>query len=169
VSILLIEPPENPGHAVVERLIAQGDEVRVIVRSGPENWKTGGAHVAQGDGTDADLVERAGQDCRTLVLFDPDGEVTESAVEAARAAKIARLIVCCTRPLPHVVETVRSSGLEYVVLTIATSRVLRRKVSGPSIAAAIDAADDISGRDVHLELDLSRPASWRELGLTATS
>jgi Trk K+ transport system NAD-binding subunit len=166
VSILLVEPPADPGHAVVERLLSQGDEVRVVDRAGSESWKEVGAHVARGEGTDADLLERAGQHCRSIVLFDPDQEVMETALEAARAARIGRVIVCCTRPISNVIASLRASGLEYVVLTLASGRMLRRKLEGSSIAAAIDAADDISGHDVRLELDLSRPGSWQELGLT---
>jgi Trk K+ transport system NAD-binding subunit len=168
MSILLIEPPTGPGTAVVKRLISQGDEVRVVDRSGSERWKEIGAHVARGESTDADLLERAGQHCRTVVLFDPHEDATKTAVEAAKAARIERLIVCCTRSIPRLIETLRSSGLEYVVLTSAT-RGLRRKLSGTSIAQAVDAADDISGHGVRLELDLSRPESWRKLGLTVSS
>ncbi len=142
----------------IRRLVDQGDEVRVLDPAGSARWKELGAHVARGDHDDSDVIERAGQNARTIVVFEPTPLVLTAVVEGARLAAIERIVVCSGRPVD--VEEVRTSGLSYVLL-VATSRRSRKH---EAIAEAIDAADDLAG-DVRLELDLSRRDAWAALRL----
>jgi Trk K+ transport system NAD-binding subunit len=147
VSILLVEPARDIATSVVIKLLDQGEEVRIVAIAPEPEWSDLGAHIARGDGTDADLLERAGQGARTVVLFDPSGEQAAAAVEAATNARIERLVVCSKR-MGEEVDVVRTSGLSYVLLL--TGRRARN-----SAADAIDWADDVAG-DVKLEVDLRR-------------
>jgi Trk K+ transport system NAD-binding subunit len=145
VSILLVEPAPDIANSVITKLLDQGDEVRIVTVAPEPDWTDLGAHIARGDGTDADLLERAGQGARTVVLFDPSDEQVAAAMEAAASARIERLVIC-SRRLGHEADAVRSSNLSYVLLV--TGRRAR------SVAAtAIDWADDLAG-DVKLEVDL---------------
>ena len=147
MSILLVEPARDIATSVLSELVAQGDEVRIVTVAPEKDWSDLGAHIAKGNGTDADLLERAGQGARTVVLFDPSGDQAAAAVEAAASARIERLVVC-SKKLGEEVDVVRSSGLSYVFLI--TGRRARS-----AAAAAIDWADDLAG-DVKLEVDLRR-------------
>lgn len=163
MSVLLIAPPEQLAGPIIERLIAQGDEVRVVVEDGEaEEWRRLGAHVALGP-PDVDLLDRAGQSSRTITLFDPPDELTTQAIEAAKAARIERVVAVLSRPNPHVTALLAGSGLTYVVL-IAGRKGLRRASSATEIAEAVDAADDLAG-DVKLELDLAEAGGWHALGI----
>jgi hypothetical protein len=159
VSVLLVTPPASIGSAVIERLLAQGDEVRVVGDGiGSQEWRRLGAHVATGD-PDADLIERAGQGARTVVVFD---EPYPEVIEAARAARIERLVSVTQRLTPQAKSELDASGLSYVLL-LWRKRTLRQ-ISSKDIAEAVDAADDLAG-DVKLELDLTDPNAWGALGI----
>ena len=70
MSLLLIGLPETFAAKLVQRLREEGDEVRLLLRegSGAEPWKKLGAFVATGEAGDADLIERAATNVRTIVL-----------------------------------------------------------------------------------------------------
>jgi NAD(P)-dependent dehydrogenase (short-subunit alcohol dehydrogenase family) len=146
VSILLVDPPEDLGRAAVTQLLTQGDEVRVLA-TGPEPWRSMGAHVAVGE-AEEDLIERAGQNARSLVLFWPTPEVLHAAEQGAAAARIDRLILVGDRSMP----VPNSPGR--VVLRVP-GRWSLRKPTNEAIAEAIDWADDWAG-ETPLEKDLGK-------------
>jgi hypothetical protein len=169
VSVLLAGIEGRVGAAIVARLISQNDEVRVIEAdaSAAGEWGTLGAHVARGSSGDADLVERAAQNVRTLVVGPgAAGEETMRAlVEGAELAGVERIVLFGPRLRDEIVAIVRASELQRVLL--ATGRRVPwggRRVDDAALAEAIDAADDLSG-EVRLELDLADPGAWRRLGL----
>ena len=61
MAVLLIGIDVELGTALIQRLRAQGDEVRVLEEQSPAaaRWRSLGAHVASGPESDADLIERA--------------------------------------------------------------------------------------------------------------
>lgn len=143
---------------VARRLLDQGDEVRVVVADPAEKpaWVALGAHVAVGDPTDDDLIERAGQSARTLVLFDGhanDPATVRAATKAAAAAGIERLILCAPDVSQEISVLVEDSRTSYVILSYGRRLSLKGKAPLERIAEAIDAADDISG-DPRLAVDL---------------
>jgi NAD(P)H-binding len=173
MSILLIRAGGPIGETLARRLRAQGDEVRVVeaAEEPAEAWRRLGVKVAPGSDDDADLIERAAQGVRTAVVFDGEsgaaGDVIEDVVAGIAAAGVERVILCGQRPDRTTVDAVRTSGLDYVVLTVAGGRFSRKRVSVEAVAEAIDAADDLAGSP-RLKLDLTRRESWAALGLNST-
>ena len=135
-----------------------------------EAWRRLGVKVARGRDDDADLIERAAQDVRTAVVIDGEsgaaGDVIEEVVMGIVAAGVERVILCARRPDQELVDAVRTSGLDYVVLTIGGGLFSRKRVSVETVAEAIDAADDLAGSP-RLELDLTNTESWAALGLSS--
>ncbi len=165
MSVLLAGLDPVCGEAVARRLVAQGDQVRVIVSPAGDvyAYDAVGAHVARGDAGDDDLVERAAQGCRTMVLGELPAQSFASAIEGARRARVGRVVVCAsTSPegLP--------ADLSWVVLLVPRRKLLgRRRPPGPAaLAEAVDAADDLAG-EPRLVADLSRRAGWEALRLAA--
>lgn len=160
MSVLLIAPPTEVGEEVVTRLVRQGDEVRVLERNPTRAslWTRLGAHVARGDPGDDDLIERAATNCRTVVTFTDDGARLAAAANGARAARVERMIAVVQklRVVPEDIET---------IILVARAKGLRRKAIPPSeLAAAIDAADDVTEVKEKV-LDLSESLAWKTLGL----
>ena len=171
MSVLLVGD-EAVVRATIERLVAEGDEVRVVAsapRAG-EEWRSLGAYVARGAELDADLIERSAKNCRSLVLVD-DGRIGAGSVgevfEGAALAGVERTIVCTRHP-GAVLDAVRDLFGQYVLLLAGGKwGPLRSRgwvATSEDLARAIDAADDLGG-EVRLELDLSQAAAWRRLGL----
>jgi hypothetical protein len=174
VSVLLLSPPPPVGTAVIERLIGQGDEVRVIEanRELAERWKSLGAYVALGASDDSDLIERAARGCRTMVLFDLDDAGLprlETALEAVATTTVDRVVAVAAGRGTRCLELLRSQATGYVFLRAPRSRFSwSRSTNTPSaIAEAIDAADDLAG-DPRLELDLSDRRAAEALGLASS-
>jgi TrkA-N domain len=173
MSILLIRASGRIGQALARRLVAQGDEVRVIEPAEElvEAWQELGVKVAPGRDDDADLMERAAQNVRTAIVIEDDSgparEVIEHVLTGLGAAGVGRVIVCARKPDEGVLNAVRSSGLDYVALTMGGGLLARRRVPIEDVAAAIDAADDLAGSP-HLELDLTKAESWAALGLISS-
>lgn len=180
MSVLLIGATSSLGEILVRRLITEGDEVRVLLIEGEGGDRLGelGAYIATGPELDADLVERAATNCRTIVVIERPGlntaEIVREAIAGGRAAlgspeEGIRLILCGAVPDEKAIAELRSSDLSYVVLRtggrlagflpIASERVIDEHV-----ATAVDAADDIAG-EVRLELDLTDGADWAKLKL----
>jgi hypothetical protein len=136
-----------------------------------EAWRRLGVKVAPGRDDDADLIERAAQGVRTAVVIDgesgPARDVIEDVVAGIAAAGVERLVLCGRRPDEMLVDAVRTSRLDYVVLTVGGGLLSRKRVSVEDVAEAIDAADDLAGSP-RLELDLTRRESWAALGLNST-
>ncbi|MGH2806577.1 MAG: NAD-binding protein [Actinomycetota bacterium] len=164
MSVLLIGAAGERGEAIARRLIGQGDEVRAIELdpAAAEKLRALGVHIARGRDIDADLTERAAQNVRTIVVIDPTPDLTASVLEGVTYAKVGRVVACGDVP-PSVIEALRTSRAEYVVLS-ERKRLLKRTTSPERLAEAVDAADDLAG-EPRLELDLSEPDAWRELKL----
>lgn len=153
------------------RLKSEGDEVRVIEANSARIafWRELGALVAEGEPDNADLIERAAQNCRTIVIFDvadASTAVVEAAVEGALNTSVDRAILIVTGPAPRSLELVRSSGLDHIFLHVPPRRgILRRRGPDTSLLGqAIDAADDLAGHP-RLDLELSDPRTARALDL----
>lgn len=163
MSVLLVGNGGELAGLVADRMLAQGDEVRAIAVEGDlETLATRGVHIARGPFFDADLVERAAQNVRTVVLFDTTEEVVGDVIEGARAARVDRIVRCSTTAQEPVRKALRDSGLEYVVLQMPRKGRFRKGVPDGAIAEAIDAADDMGGR-LRLELDLNERDAWETL------
>ena len=165
MSVLLVAPPPERGTATLKKLVAQGDEVRVVVERDEADLRSKGAHVAVGDPADDDLIERAGQHARTIVVFDADATLLSAALAGADRAGIERVIVVGDRLPSQMAEILSGTALSYVVLRTRRKMLPRRAPSEEAVADAIDAADDLAG-NVKLDLDLSRPGDWAALGLS---
>jgi hypothetical protein len=134
-----------------------------------EDFQARGAHVAWGDAADADLIERAAQNARTIVIVTDSrsrtDELLRAAVDGGRAAGVDRIVFCGTHRAGWVVETLEGEAVEYVALWAGKRRLLRGpELPVEAVAAVIDAADDIAG-DVRLDLDLTDAAAWAKLKL----
>jgi nucleoside-diphosphate-sugar epimerase len=158
------------GTAVIERLIGEGDEVRVIEadRKLAERWKSLGAYVALGASDDPDLIERAARSCRTMVVFDLDDAGVprlETALEAVAPTTVDRVVAVATAGT-RCLELLRSQAMDYVFLRASRSRLpwSRASTTPSAIAEAIDAADDLAGAP-RMELDLSDRGAADALGL----
>ncbi len=162
--MLLVRPPEQIGSAVISLLSSQGDVVRVISADilSAARWKELGAYVARGSETDADLIERAAQDVRTIVVFEEAQASIEAVLEGAELAGVERLVVCTSQPPEDLLVRVRASRMDYVVLKLGTQRRRGRSRRLRSTAEAIDAADDLGGHP-RLEIDLNDAVSRRSL------
>jgi uncharacterized protein YbjT (DUF2867 family) len=160
MSVLLVTPPHDLGRLVVDLLISQDDEVRIIEPRAERvgEWRALGAHIAHGL-PDADLVERAAQNVRTVVVFDMAD--VEAVVEGAGNAGVGRIVICSRRAEPNIIDLLAASNLDYVVL--ATGRVPRRGLG--LLAEAIDAADDLTGAP-RMVLDIRSDDARRRLRLT---
>jgi uncharacterized protein YbjT (DUF2867 family) len=163
MSLLLIAPPHELGGVLIERLISEDDEVRVIEPrpDRAQTWRDLGAHVAAGP-IDADLVERAAYNTRTVVVFDA-AELREI-LEGVLNAGVGRLVMCTPRLDRGAIELIAQAGVDYVAL--ASGRFRRR--SADEVAAAIDAADDLQG-EPRLTVDLTSRDGRAHLGLTEAS
>ena len=162
MSVLIVGAEGEVGEAVIARLVEQGDEVRVIEpdeRAG-ERWRALGAHVATGSPGDADLVERAAQNVRTLVaLRELD---YAPLVQGAVAAGVGRFVVAAEGSDRFGLEDV---DVEFVILLVAQSPFRRRPSLAPAaLALAVDAADDLAGAP-RIYVDLRVGEGWRRLGL----
>jgi hypothetical protein len=172
VSILLVGLSETLSVKTLQRLHAQGDEVRILLgdRSEESLWKDLGAHVAVGDIHDEDLVWRATTGVRTIVLGDEaDLEALDPVLAGSARAGVGRVVLCLAAPSSGTVDRLRGTELEFVVLTTGRRSLIGRpKVKLPisKLAEAIDAADDLEGR-LRLELDLTNPEAWRVLRVLA--
>ena len=155
---------------LIRRLVQQDDEVRVVATENDDSeaLRKLGAHIARGPLLDADLVERAAQNVRTIVVGAVEAEMMKEVLEGARVARVERIVLCAPDPPIEPVELLRAAPGQYVVLTYRRQRLLRRdKAFAPeSVAAAVDAADDLGG-EPRLELDLNEASSWDALGLEA--
>jgi CheY-like chemotaxis protein len=172
VSVLVVEPDDTNGSAVVRLLISEGDDVGVIVADpgAREKWKAMGAHVAVGLADDPDLIERAAQHARSIVLFDAPQDVVDAVIEGARMASSspARILYCATAER-HVRSGLEESKLEFVIIAIPWESVgLRRRkrqtVEPRAVAEAVSAADDLA-EERRLVLDLNTVEARDLLGI----
>ncbi|MFN2526066.1 MAG: NAD(P)H-binding protein [Actinomycetota bacterium] len=174
MALLLIRANGSIGEALVKRLIAQGDQVRVI-EPFPEVvdvWQQEGAYVVKGDPTDHSLVAQAAHGARTVVVMDDEAgdprDIIASVIRGARQAKVDRLVLFGWNPAAPVVDAVTGSGQDHVVLLAGKRKLLGKSLREEVLAEAIDAADDIAGHP-RLVLDLREPGAWATLNLTQPS
>lgn len=171
MSVVLVGPSGSLGAAVIARLRAQGDEVRVIEDdpAAAEAWKAQGAFVAFGDEWEMDLIERASHEARTIVVFEREGrELLETLPEVEKAAGLTSLdrIVVVTYDPSKAVAGLSIKAPSYVILGTGKRSLFKKtaKLSDEAIARAVDAADDLPGSP-ELVLDLSKPDDALLLGL----
>lgn len=171
MAVLLIGIEHELGTVLINRLLAQDDEVRILEESpaAATYWKSLGAHVAAGPEWDADLIERAAQNVRTIVVGPAHHRTPSTLIEAVitgggHATPGMRVVVFGAAIGIEVVDALRSSVLDYVVLRLPRRGLLTRKVAPDALAEAIDAADDLAGSP-RLELDLSDASAWEVLEL----
>ena len=170
MSILLFpQGRATLGRAVATRLLAQGDEVRVLVGpSEADAWRGLGVHVAVGDPADADLVERAAQNCRSVVLLGrsaTDAGVLVAVAEGAANAGVDRLIACRGDEKAAVPALGERWSHGYVIVEQTSGRWPRVKTAPDELVAeAVDAADDLAG-EPRIEVDLTDPLGRASLGL----
>lgn len=167
MSILLVDPDPELGAAIAQRLLEEGDEVRVLVTA-PGGWKEKGVYVAVGDPMDPDLVERACTNVRTIVFTGASKGVPMSllaaAVPAALKAGTDRVIVCAPGPSATVVDWLQSTDTSFVSLTTGRRGFLpKRSVEPAVVAEAVSAADDLAGAP-RLDVDLTSEEEWSKLG-----
>jgi hypothetical protein len=166
VSLLIVGLPVEVTDQLIPLLVGQGDEVRIVEGEAGriERWRSLGAHVARGAPEDDDLVERAAQNVRTLIVGD---EAVPETLEGARRAGVGRFV--------HLGASFGADELaamvdEYVILrSSGRRRILGRAGLDPLRSARlIDAADDLAG-EVKLDLDAAEESTWTRLGLDATT
>jgi hypothetical protein len=169
VAILILAGGTELDTYVVRRLLAQGDEVRVLEKTAArrEEWRGLGAFLAVGEADDPDLVERAAQSVRTVVLLEDPArpEVIANVLEAAPKAGVDRVVVCGAAIDAHVREALGAGDLSHVIIETARPGLLRRKAASPELVAeAVDAADDLAG-DPRMNVDLTKPEGRKLLDL----
>ncbi|HEX2057227.1 MAG TPA: hypothetical protein VHI71_02565 [Actinomycetota bacterium] len=143
--------------ALTRRLLAEGDQVRAIVAPGEDADRYAGAYVAAGHPADEDLVERAAQGARTIVLGDLNAATRTAALAAAARAGVERAVLLGEGgEIP--------ATMSWVVLVVPRSRLRRRSLAPEDVAEAVDAADDVAG-EPRLVADLGAEAGWRALRL----
>ena len=169
MAVLLITGGTDLDEQVVDRLLGQGDEVRVLepTSARAEQWRERGAFLARGEPDDPDLFERAAQNVRTVVVMGDQVRlgVVANVLEAGRNAGVDRLVCCAPSVNEEVRAAVRAAPLDHVLLETGRGGYLRRKPLAPArIAEAIDAADDLAG-EPRLEIDLTDHEQVKQLRL----
>ena len=155
MSVLLAGIGPELAPVLIRRLVEEGDQVRAILPAGADAAPFAGAHVATGDPGDDDLVERAAQGARTIVL----GRGVQVPLDAAARAGVDRAILLDAHEAPA------PTGMSWVVLVTSRTRLGRRRGPPPaSVAEAVNAADDLAG-EPRLVADLTTDDGWRALGL----
>jgi hypothetical protein len=170
VSIVLVGPTGPLGDTVFDRLNEQGDAIRVIVEdeTSGAKWKQRGAFVAVAKEWDADLIERASYEARTIVVFPQEtrdeSELLEEVATGAGVTSVDRVIVI--RSEASVLKPLVGARVDHVVLGTGKRSLLRRgkPVDDDVIARAVDAADDLDGKP-RLVVDLTKASGIRALGL----
>lgn len=168
MSVLLVGDGGSLRHAVARRLIAQGDEVRAIEldHAAADALRSLGVHIATAVYLDADLVERAAQNVRTIVVFDPTPEAMEPVIEGARFASVDRVVLCGARIPDLAANVLRAADIDHVTLSLARKMLFKKAIPEEKVAEAVDAADDLAGNP-RLELDLTEARAWGKLKLEA--
>ena len=174
MSLLLIGLNEEYGPALVKKLVAEGDVVGVIEHDPrrAETWRGLGAHVAVGTPMDFDLVERAAQHARSIVvladLWDDPVPIVDPILAGARLApgERARMIFVVKRS-DEVGEALAESEFDFVVLETGGARSWTgrsKKPAAEDVAEAVNAADDLAGSP-RLVIDLTDSEEVGLLGL----
>ena len=167
MSVLLTGLDDDLAAAVAQRLIAQADEVRIILadEASKETWRARGVYVAMGDLADEDFVWRACGGVRTVVAEHSvvAGDAGAVFLAGARRAGVDRVVV--VGDVPSGDSALDEVDVDRIILRLPKKGLLRRtSIDVIDVAAAVDAADDLAGSP-RLDLDLSVPDSWAQLRL----
>ena len=166
MSILIVGGGIQLTTALIEVLLEQGDEVRVV-ENDPEliaRWRSLGAKPARGAVDDADLITRAAEGTRSLVLCDESFNLATMPEIETYLPSDTRLIFVFERSDP-VVEL--APGRQHVILRHLAKRSrlsVRRGLGYDAIARLVDAADDMAG-EPRLVADLTTEDGWKALRL----
>lgn len=168
MSVLLVGMSPELGLPIARRLIASGDQVRVVtdVEDDAPRYKEVGAFIARGRDADSDLIERAAQNVRTIVVETPVEDL-RAVLDGAAFASVERVIVLGESLGLEVAEPLGAWEGDHLRLLIArrAGRLRRaRTVSPEEVALAVDAADDLA-RAPEEVLDLMSAEGWEALGL----
>lgn len=159
MSVLLAGLSPDVGRALTRLLLDEGDQVRVILPAGEDAAPYEGAHVATGEASDEDLVERAAQGARTIVLGHFDDDTRSAALTAAARAGVDRAVL-----LGNWAGDVPAT-ISWVALVTPRSLFGLRRGPGPEdLAEAVNAADDLAG-EPRTVVDLGTDEGWRTLRL----
>jgi hypothetical protein len=167
MSILLIGLEDSLTIALGKRLISAGDEVRILVTAQDDDrYRRAGLHVARGQRLDDDdLIERAAQNVRTIVVGELPRERLTAVLKGAGAAGAGRIISVLPTPSDVYRELLAVSPLEYTTLVVGRTLITRKpKLTEDEVAAAVDAADDLA-EGLRVELDLGTDEAWGVLRL----
>lgn len=167
MSILLVGLPDPLVEVLATRLLSANDEVRILVTTDDsDHYRQAGLHVAKGQSLDDDdLVERAAQNVRTIVVGELPREHLVAVLKGARAAGVGRIIAVLPTPSDIYRELLDGSRLEFTILVVGRTLIGRKpKLSDESIAAAIDAADDLA-EGLRTQLVLGEQVAWEVLRL----
>lgn len=168
MSVLLVGFEGEEASAVIRRLLAQDDQVRLVEpdRSAAQGWRDQGAFVAAGDPADDDLIERAAYEARTVVLFDRSRPgIVEAVIAGSRMAGVGRIVLVTGDTGGETASALMASGFSHVIVVLPKKSLLgRERITPERLAGAIDAADDLAG-EPRLTVDLDTDEGWTELGL----
>ncbi|MPZ70557.1 MAG: hypothetical protein GEU71_13670 [Actinobacteria bacterium] len=168
VSVLLVGFEGEEAAAIIRRLLAEGDQVRLVEpdRSAAQTWRDQGAFVAAGDPSDDDLIERAAYEARTCVLFDRARPgVTDAVIAGARMAGVGRIVLVTGDSGGEGAAALIASGFSHVIVLLPKKSLFgRERMTAERLAEAIDAADDLAG-EPRLTVDLGTDEGWTELDL----
>lgn len=172
MALLLMGVQGRIAEMLIERLLRQRDEVRVLENDKElaDQWKSMGAHVAQGSYDDVDLIDRASTNVRTIVVGAPDDDALEERVAAVDEAvgprsHETRLVLLGTKRDRRIQARLDRSSYEYVYLIMRGRFRFGRGRGAPDVVAeAIDAADDMAGHP-RLVVELGDPGDLRLLGI----
>ena len=174
MSVLLIGLDDDRGPVLIRRLLREGDIVGVVEEApgAGDLWRAAGAHVATGSPRDSDLVERASQHARSVVILEgdraPSHAVLDAVLEGARVAapEPPRIIYVSWARTQEIDRKLEASAFDYVIIR-SPKRGRWKKASAiaaPDLADAVNAADDLAGNP-RLDIDLTTPEGWDALGL----
>ncbi len=125
------------GLSLAERLEQDGENV-LLVDEDPdavEEARRRGLRALEGDGTDADVLERAGaRDAKTVVAATPNDDVNLLACQLATTTFDVATVASRVNQ-PENVEAFESLGIRAIDLSMATAWSLENVLERPSLAA----------------------------------
>ena len=125
------------GLSLAERLEADGENV-LLVDSNPdavEKARARGIRTVEGDGTDADVLERVGgADAKTVIATTPDDDVNLLVCQLAKTSFDVSTVASRVNQ-PENVEAFEALGVRAIDLSMATAWSLENVLERPSLSA----------------------------------
>ncbi|WP_255193982.1 cation:proton antiporter [Natronobeatus ordinarius] len=125
------------GLSLAERLEADGENV-LLVDSDPdavEKARNRGIRTVEGDGTDADVLERVGAaDAKTVIATTPDDDVNLLVCQLAKTSFDVSTVASRVNQ-PENVEAFEALGVRAIDLSMATAWSLENVLERPSLSA----------------------------------